>query len=525
MTVMTEHRETPGALPAPTAKADLVLRAVEIAKAFGPTRAVRSCTFDLRRGEVHAIMGENGSGKSTFVKILTGVHRPDRGTLEVDGEQVERFRSPHAALAAGIVAVFQEVLVVGARSIVDNVWLGTDTLLRDGVSREQRYRRAGSVLTELLGAEPDLERPVEELSLSDRQTCCIARALVRSPRILILDEATSALDVATRDRLFAMVGRLAGEGKSTIFISHRMDEVEEIGDRITVMRSGDTVATVKRGEATAAQLVRLMTGADHLTGDAAEESARHEVGDVILRARGVRLRPDADPLDLDVRAGEIVGLAGLEGQGQDAFLHALRGSGRVEGAVTRKADGKEVAIHSPRAAARAGIVYVPRERRDEALFAVLSVRENFALPTIGRDTIAGVIRPGASERRLSGYVKRLGIKLGRSSDGITTLSGGNQQKVVIARWLAAEPRILLLNDPTRGVDLGAKRDIYDLLVGLARDGIAIVMLSTEVDELVELMDRVIVFKEHEVVAELSRAALSRSALVASYFRQARETDA
>ncbi len=508
----------PYSLPADDAAGPHALRTADLAKAFGPTQAVRSCTFDLRLGEVHAIMGENGSGKSTLVKMLTGVHRPDSGTIEVGGRELTAIRSPREALGLGIVAVFQEVLVVPPRSILDNLWLGIDPLLRDAVPGEERVARAAQTLTELTGNEPDLGRPVEELSLSDRQACCIARALIRRPRILILDEATSALDVATRDRLFEIVRRLSAEGTSTIFISHRMDEVSEIGDRVTVMRSGETVATTWRGEVSAAELVRLMTGAEHLTDTGHTHASRARPDDVVLRASGVRLRPGGAPIDFELRAGEIVGLAGLEGQGQDAFLHALRGAGR-SGSVVRHVEGRELEVGSPSEAARAGIAYVPRERRDEALFAVLSIRENFALPTVGRDIVAGLLRPGSSERRLARYVDLLRIKLGRSSDGIMTLSGGNQQKVVIARWLAAEPRILLLNDPTRGVDLGAKRDIYDLLAELTAEGIAVVMLSTEVDELIELMDRVLVFKEGELEVELERAALTRATLVASYFGQ------
>ena len=506
------------------APAAFALRTVDLAKAFGPTQAVRACSFDLRAGEVHAIMGENGSGKSTLVKMLTGVHRPDRGSIEVAGRTLSAIRSPREALGLGIVAVFQEVLVVPPRSILDNLWLGIDPLHRDAVSRDERVERASETLLELTGAAPDLGRPVEELSLSDRQACCIARALIRRPAILVLDEATSALDVATRDRLFAIVRRLAAEGTSTIFISHRMDEVEEIGDRVTVMRSGESVATRARGEVRAAELVRLMTGAEHLTDTGHAQPERPRSAETVLRASGIRLRPGAGEIDLDLRAGEIVGLAGLEGQGQDVFLRALRGAGGVAGRVVRVTPAREVEIDSPWAAARAGIVYVPRERRDEAIFGALSIRENFTLPTVGRDTVAGLVRPSSSERRLSGYVDRLRIKLGRSSDGIMTLSGGNQQKVVIARWLASQPRILLLNDPTRGVDLGAKRDIYDLLAELTAEGIAVVMLSTEVDELIELMDRVLVFKEGELEVELGRGSLTRSVLVASYFGQEQPAD-
>lgn len=522
MTTQTETSQ-PSTGAAPTGGATLVIRALELAKSFGPTQALSSCTFELERGEVHSVMGENGSGKSTLVKILTGVHRQDRGTLEVDGREVGFFRSPRAALDAGIVAVFQEVLIVGARSVADNVWLGMDSLFRHSAPAEERRRRAEAILTELLGYKLDLDVPAEELSLSDRQACCIARALVRSPRILVLDEATSALDISTRDRLFGIVRRLAIEGTSTIFISHRMDEIEEIGDRVTVMRSGETVATKRRGEVSAAELVRLMTGAEHLTGDEYVAEVRPAHDDVVLRATGIRLRASARSIDFDLRAGEIVGLAGLEGQGQDGFLLALRGAGA--GTVVRLTSGRSAAISSPFTAARQGIVYVPRERRDEALFATLSIRENFALPTLGRDSTGGFLRHSSSERRLRGYIEKLQIKAGRSGDGITTLSGGNQQKVVIARWLAAEPRILLLNDPTRGVDLGAKRDIYELLVGLAHQGIAVVMLSTELDELVELMDRVLVFKEHELVREIPRSALSRESVVTAYFGREEATDA
>jgi ABC-type sugar transport system ATPase subunit len=494
-----------------------VVRTEGLAKAFGATQALRSCTFELMPGEVHAIIGENGSGKSTLVKILTGVHRPDGGAVQIlpDG-RAGAPASPAEALAAGVVAVFQEVLVVGSRSVLDNIWIGTEGLWRGRLQEAERRRRATELLEELLGTAPPLDRHVEELPLSDRQACSIVRALVREPRLLILDEATSALDVATRDRLFAIVHRLAAQGAAVLFISHRMDEVEELGDRITVMRSGETVATVERGAASMQELVRLMTGADHLVVESTDRSVRRELGENVLHARGVRLRPGTTPIDFELRAGELVGLAGLEGHGQDAFLHVLRGATRVEGEVLL-AGPPPTEIGSVRDAAAGGIAYVPRERRAEALFDSLSIRSNFTLPTLLDDATAGFIRPGAGERRFRPWIDRLGIKLGGTTDDIGTLSGGNQQKVVLARWLAAKPKVLLLNDPTRGVDIGAKRDIYALLAELAGEGIAVVMLSTEVDEHVELMDRVLVFREHELFAELPRADVTREALVSAFF--------
>jgi ABC-type sugar transport system ATPase subunit len=273
----------------------------------------------------------------------------------------------------------------------------------------------------------------------------------------------------------------AQHGAATIFISHRMDEIAEIGDRCTVMRSGDTVGTLERGDATAEELVRLMTGSDHLTGDPASRPER-TLGDVVLAVDG-----------LDVRAGELVGLAGLEGHGQDAFLRMLSERGGE------------------------GAAYVPRERRAESIFESKSIRENFGIVTLDRDARSGLLSNERTRARLTSYVERLAIKLRDPEDAITTLSGGNQQKIVLARWLATDPKVLLLNDPTRGVDINAKRDIYRLLLGLAEAGVAVVMLSTEVDEHVELMDRVLVFRGGSISRELSREQLSRQAIVSAFF--------
>ncbi len=506
-----------------TGAGDVMLAVNGLAKAFGQTQALRDCSFSLTAGEVHAIVGENGSGKSTLVKILAGVHRPDRGELEVGGGRLSGFRSPRAALAAGVVPVFQEVLVVGPQTLMENIWLGTDGLFRRRVPEPVKRERASSVLADLLGDAPALDEPVETLPLSVRQVCGIARALVRDSRILILDESTSALDVATRDRLFALVRRHTATGRSAIFISHRMDEIEEIADRITVLRAGRSVATLGRSEATPDKLVRLMSGADHLTAGAGAEVAASERvrGAGVLAARSVRLRPEAAPVDFTVHAGEVVGLGGLEGHGQDSFLRTLW-MGAAAGDIVRITDDGETVIRSAAQAADLGVVYVPRDRRSESLFPTLSIRDNFAAPTLDQDRQAGVVRRGRTDARLTHYRDSLGIKLGSVGLPITTLSGGNQQKVVMARWLAVRPAVLLLNDPTRGVDLNAKRDLYRLLRRLAGEGAAIVMLSTEVDELIELMDRVLVFREGTVHAELARSDLARERLVASFFGQERE---
>jgi ABC-type sugar transport system ATPase subunit len=496
-----------------------LLRVANMAKAFGPTQALRDCSFELRPAEVHALVGENGSGKSTLVKILSGVHAPDEGGLEIGGDSLAAIRSPKHAQQMGTVTVFQEVLVAEARSVLDNVWLGYDTLLRAKVPMKEKRALATAALTELLGEPLDLDTPTEHLSLSDRQACCLVRALLRKPRVLILDEATSALDIATRDRLFATVRRLTAEGVGVIFITHRMDEIDELCDRLTVMRSGATIATLERGNWTGAEVVHLMTGSERLTEQAREEAdapAARE-GDVVISTRDLRLAPERPPVEIEIRAGELVGLAGLEGHGQETFLEALWGRVPAGGEAIRHGADGEVPLRSQHDAAKQDIAYVPRERGRDSLFRWMSIRENFAIATIGRDTKGGWLMPRRSTKRLSKYVKSLGIVLGDQGDAITTLSGGNQQKVIIGRWLASEPRILLLNDPTRGIDIGAKRDLYKLLTQLASEGLAVVMLSTELDEHIELMDRVLVFREQELVAEIGRAGLTRHTLLGSFF--------
>jgi ABC-type sugar transport system ATPase subunit len=500
-----------------TAAADHPLLGIaDVRKSFGPTTAVKQCSFDVGHGEVHAIVGENGCGKSTLVKLLGGVHRPDAGTLHFDGIERDFFASPRAAIASGVVVAFQEILIVESQSILANVWLGADGLVRRARTPDDRRRTAEATLRALLGDTVDLDAPAGGLSLNGRQACGIARALLRGPRILLLDEATSALDRTTRDRLFVVLREFVSTGNSVIFISHRMDEIEEIADRITVMRSGESIATLSKDEATADVLIRHMTGAARLTAGSAVDRASSATGAAVLEVTELTLRRDGTPVTFQLRAGEMVGLAGLEGQGQEEFLRALcgrlpdRGQSAILGAGRRP-------VTSPQVADDLGIAYLPRDRRAHSLFANLSVRENFAAASLRDDAWRGILTRRRQRRRMAEFTTRVGVNIPDDSLPITTLSGGNQQKVILGRWLVKNPVILLLNDPMRGIDIGAKRDLYRLLVSLVEQGVGIVMLSTEVDELVELMDRVLVFRDGTLGTEIPRVELTRETLVASFF--------
>jgi ABC-type sugar transport system ATPase subunit len=494
-----------------------LLRVADVTKSFGATSALTAGSFELRAGEVHALVGENGSGKSTLVKIISGVHRPDRGSVEFGGQAL-RLRNPQAAQSLGIITVFQEILVAESCSVLENVWLGSDTWASRTPPKEKRMR-AAETIEHLAGRRLDLNQRAEDLSLADRQVCCIARALVRRPKVLILDESTAALDIATRDRLFEVVRGVAKDGVGVIFITHRMDELLAIGDRLTVLRSGATVATVKQGEWSPAELIRMMTGSDALADEASEYASPIDDrrGGALLSVRDLRLKDGSEPINLTVEAGSLTGVAGLEGNGGDEFLEALRGGRKAGGDVIRHAGDDDIVIRTPQHGADAGVVYIPRDRRVDSLVGWMSVRENFALPTLPQDRRFGWLSMRASRRRLEPYARALSIVFANDNDSIRTLSGGNQQKVVIARWLAYGPRVLILNDPTRGVSISTKRELYKVLAALVDKGIAVVMLSSELDEHLELMDRVLVFREHTLSAVISRQFLSRDRLVGAFF--------
>jgi ABC-type sugar transport system ATPase subunit len=487
-----------------------------LAKAYGETRALKDCNLAIRRGSVHAVIGENGSGKSTLVKILTGVVAPDTGRIALaDGAPV-RFSSPGEARTAGIATTFQEILALEELSLLDNLWLGQDGLFRSHIDPVRRRGEANAVLAELLGDKlPDLNAKMAELNLGTRQAAVIARSLLLSPKLLILDEATAALDISVRDRLFAALRRRTAKGLAVLFITHKMDEIAALSDEVTVLRSGETVATMAIADSTPARMLELMSGR---IGQAAVSAAEREGGEVLLAARRVRLAAEAPEFDLEMRAGEILGLAGLEGHGADLFAQVAAGvRSTLWGDM---AAGEAVGLHGSAEFVRHGVAYVPRDRKREGIFAPLSIGDNFAMSTLGLHRRFGLLDYAGIAATREPLFKRLGVKFGRLGDAISSLSGGNQQKVILARVLALDPRVLILNDPTRGVDLATKQDIYALLAEQTAAGVSVVIHSTEMEELLALCHRVAIFHDHSLFTVLEREKLSRDTMIASLFGRA-----
>jgi ABC-type sugar transport system ATPase subunit len=484
---------------------------------FGETIALADCSFDIRPGEIHALVGENGSGKSTLIKILSGILPESGGELQWDGAAA-RFRNPRAAHQAGVATVFQETLILDQLSVQDNIALGLDDLFRRAATRMEEARRVRQALDAIGMNALAVDVPVAALSLAQRQCVTIARALLRPWRLLVLDESTSALDVEARDRLFEALRRFRGEGRSILFVSHRMDEILEIADRSTVLRSGRSVATLARGQTSTDRLLELMSTQEEARAaeGKAHASAGRSIGAAVIDAKGVTLAPGKAPFDLAVRAGEIVGIAGLEGHGQVAFIEAVAGLRRVAAGVIATDRG---AVTSFANAARAGIAYLPRERKTEGIFAPLSVMDNLTISALGRFSHLGILaerRRRAEARRLIQQSHVVAASLGAP---IASLSGGNQQKVFVGRLLALSPRALVLNDPMRGVDLGAKQDIYRILEDFASAKGAVLLLSTELAELCLLCDRVAVFHDHALSAVVERRSLDAPTLIAAMFGQ------
>ena len=486
-----------------------------ISKRYGGVRALEKAELTVEAGKVHAILGENGAGKSTLIKIMSGVVAADEGRMLLDGQPVS-FADPAAANAAGIVCIFQELSLIPELSVADNIVVSHPPKRFGMIDRAAQRRLAEDALQRAGGGDIHPSALVKDLPLSRRQIVEIAKALARKPRILILDEATSALTASDVETVFGVLKRLRSEGIALLYISHSMHEIAELADTCTVFRNGRNVATYEAGSKTDEQVVELMIGREYHNVFPPKPAPKPDSVAPILEVRNLGWAPRLNGVSLSVRPGEVVGLGGLDGQGQRELLLALFGVLRgTTGDVL--IDGKRVSINSPRQAKDDGIgmALIPEDRKTEGLMLPMPVRDNLSFAAMSLFSRGGIIDRGAERRAIDEMIQLLAIK----TDGIAvpagSLSGGNQQKLVIAKWLMRKPRIILLNDPTRGIDVGTKQELYQLLRKLADDGAAIILYSTDYDELIGCCDKVLVMYDGAVRRTLVGPEITERALIAS----------
>jgi ABC-type sugar transport system ATPase subunit len=482
------------------AETQAVLSAVDMRKRYGGVHALRGADLAIYPGEVHALAGENGSGKSTLLKIVSGLVHPDVGSITFAGRSTS-FRDPADALGKGIATVTQETTLAPDLSIAENIFLGHRMPRRGRLIDWRRTNGLAEMALARLDLELDPALPVRRLRPNQQQMVEIARALSFEAQVLILDEPTSSLTDGEVEALFAVVRRLSAEGVATIFVSHRMVEIFAIADRVTVLRDGRTVGAGPISEFDHHRLIHLMVG--RALEETAALQAQHDAGDKsVLSARGLSVPRTVDGVDLSVAAGEIVGLAGLVGAGRSELLEALFGLRVADGAVS--VGGRSVSYRNPRQAIRDGVAFVPADRKLQGLVADMSVGENLLMAATGG--IRRLAHPHRSTETadVQQTISQLQIRTHSPGAAVSTLSGGNQQKVVLGKWLLTKPRLLMLDEPTRGVDVGAKAEIYRLLFDAAERGIAILVSSSENPELLTLCDRILVMYRGRIAASLRR---------------------
>ena len=491
-----------------------------VSKRYGGVQALEAVDFACRSGSIHAVLGENGAGKSTLIKIASGVVQRDTGAMSLAGEEVH-FDRPAQANAKGVVCIFQELSLMPDLSVADNISIADPPRwLKLGgfglIDRKAQRARAEAALARVGCEDIDPRSLVRELPLSRRQMVEIGKALSQQPKLLILDEATSALTQADVEKVYAMLGKLKSQGLSILYISHRMHEIEALADRASVFRNGRHIETFDMGAKSKSEIVQLMIGRE-ISSHFPPKAARARAAPV-LEVKNLSWETRLNGVSLSVGKGEIVGLGGLDGQGQKELLLALFGVLRsVKGETL--IDGKPAKLGSPAAAKRPalGIALIPEDRKTEGLMLPMSIGHNLAIASLSQLRRGPFVDRAKEDTVIAGAIERLKIKIGAASDAVSTLSGGNQQKVVIAKWLMTNPRIILLNDPTRGIDVGTKQEIYRLLRQLADAGASILFYSTDYEELIGCCNRVSVMVGGRVSRELEGAEITEMNIVASAF--------
>jgi ribose transport system ATP-binding protein len=476
------------------------LRVTGISKAYPGVRALSGVDLEVRRGEVHVLLGENGAGKSTLMKILSGAVERDAGEIELDGRAVD-IASPREAHALGVRTIYQELTLVPYLSAAENIFLGREPRRLPGIIDRRRMRDEAARVLDGLGVQIDPDRPIRELGIAHQQMVEVAKALDEHARILIMDEPTSALTESEIAGLFAAIGRLTSRGAAVIYISHRLEEVKRIGHRVTVLRDGRRIATDDVRDVDIPQMIRLMANRD-----LAEHFPKRRVdrGDELLRVAGLSRRGVLHDITLTVHRGEVVGIAGLLGAGRTELARAIIGADqRDAGKIFVK--GVEVRMRHPAEASRRGVGFMPEDRKTQGLVPGLSVVDNITLPSLGRLSRAGVVSPSRQAGVADRLVRDLRIKTPGLDQAVGALSGGNQQKVVLAKWLAGHADLLIMDEPTRGIDIGAKVEIYELMNQLTARGAGVLMISSELPEILGMSDRILVMRLGRIVAEFDAA--------------------
>ena len=494
-----------------------LLRMTGISKRFPGVLALDNVDFEVGPGEIHALLGENGAGKSTLLKILSGAQRPDSGSITFAGEEI-RAASPHDAQKLGIVTIYQEFTLAPNMTIAENVFIGREP----GSKLFVNWRRMASetrAITKRIGLDMNPMTTVRDLSVAEQQMVEIARALSMKSRLIVMDEPTSALSSSEVEKLFRIVRDLKAQGLSIIFVTHRLEEVFEICDRYTVLRDGRLVGSGNVAETNIDGIIRQMVGRQVNALFAHRESAT--TGDIALEVKGLTRRGNAqdphasvlDDVSLCVRRGEILGIAGLVGAGRTEMARAVFGADPFDAGQVF-IDGAPVAIRSPQDAIRHGVGLVPEDRKQQALFLALSVRMNLSMAALERIGTMGVFVDERAERAMvEEYRRLLNIRMAGPDQIVLNLSGGNQQKVVLARWLALRPKVLIVDEPTRGIDVGAKVEVHNLLFDMAQSGIAVIAISSELPEILAISDRIVTMREGRVTGDISRAKADQEILM------------
>jgi len=498
---------------------DTLLRMRGINKGFPGVQALDGVNFDVRRGEVHSLVGHNGAGKSTLIKILTGAYSRDGGSITLNGRPVS-FATPAAAQAGGIATIYQEVNLVPYMTAPENIFLGREPHAGFGRIDWARMRNEARSLLDGLGVRVPIGVPVMRLSVALQQMVALARAVSLQASLVVMDEPTSSLDTAEVRVLFDVIRRLKENGVGIVYVSHRMEEIFTLSDRVTVLRNGQLVATLPIGETDELSLVALMLGrrpeeVRHSGLTAFSATATDTNRPTVLDVEHLTHGHMPDDVSLQVRKGEIVGLAGLLGSGRTELVRTIFGADRAN-AGTIAVDGQRRRIRSPRDAVRAGLALVSEDRKTEGIVPALSVRDNLLLAALPLFTRLGVLDGRRQRAVVDEMIRRLDIKTPRATTPIRNLSGGNQQKVLLARWLVRNPKVLMLDEPTRGIDVGAKAEIQKLIDELAREqGMSILMISSELEEVIEGSDRVAVMKEGRKLGELAHDEASEDRVLAA----------